>query len=75
MTESYAMLHCECIGCHQPVAVNPNFAPSLRVNGKREPLCRSCAEQINRNRVAAGMAPCPIHPQAYEPCPESELKF
>jgi Fe-S-cluster-containing dehydrogenase component len=63
----------ECVGCHNMICYNPHKVPSIRVHGKREPLCRTCATQINENRKKANMPECPIPDDAYEPLPESEL--
>lgn len=62
-----------CIGCDRLFTYNPHRVPSLRVNGEREPVCRDCIEIANPQRVANGLEPFKIHPEAYEPMPEEEL--
>ena len=74
-----------CITCGQPITFHPHKVPSIKVsrneegkliadeNGTREPLCRGCAEIVNDNRVAAGLEPVPIQPDAYGVFHESEL--
>ena len=69
-----------CVGCRTMITFNPNKVPSVRVkdghlhpDGKREPLCRACAETINQNRINEGKEPCVIADDAYDPLPENEL--
>ena len=53
-----------CCACHVQITFNPTHVPSLRVNGSREPLCRTCAVKwhaIHR----PGKEPV-IHPEAFE---------
>jgi hypothetical protein len=57
-----------CVACHAHITFNPSFVPSIRVNGSREPICRSCHARWNEiHRVSKGLAPVEIHPEAYEP--------
>jgi len=46
---------------------NPDLVPSIRVTGFREPVCRSCVEEVNPVRVAKGLDPIQILPGAYDP--------
>jgi hypothetical protein len=62
-----------CVNCHRQFSFNPNKVPSVRVDGVREPVCRSCMQQANARRVALDLPPHPIEPDAYEPLPEGEL--
>jgi len=56
-----------CICCARPFAFNPYTVPSTSaITGHREPICRSCFDEINRRRVAAGGDPFPVAPDAYE---------
>ena len=60
----YAYVVGDCVACGKMVYFNPHCVPSLIVNGRREPLCRACAErwnQIHPNQARQ------IHPGAYEP--------
>lgn len=74
MNNGYVIIHCECVACRIPIAVNPNYCPSLRINGERKPLCPACHAKWNQiHRISKGLAPIPLHPEAYAPLPESEL--
>lgn len=65
MMSGYVFVLCNCIGCGGRISVNPEKCPSVRINGRREPLCRSCAEMINRRREDDGLERQEIHPDAY----------
>lgn len=69
----YAFVYGTCYGCKQTFTFNPNWVPSLRINGVKEPFCRACIEKANPIRKANGLAPIVIHPDAYKPCKEEEL--
>lgn len=76
MTESFALLYCNCVACHKPIAVNPNYCPSLRINGERKPLCMSCFDKWNViHRLNKGLVPLPLHRKAYAPCPADEVNL
>lgn len=62
-----------CVCCHRPFAFNPLSVPSIVVDGKREPVCRSCMDLANAERVRQGVPPHPIRPDAYEPVSTHEL--
>lgn len=71
---SVMMLLAQCWCCRRPFTSNPSLVPSIRVkdgvphpDGVREPLCRSCVEQLNAMRVTKKLEPFTIHPEAYEP--------
>jgi hypothetical protein len=60
--------HGHCINCRARISFNIDFVPTLRVNGEREPLCRSCHAKWNEiHRTSKGLDPVPLHPEAYEP--------
>lgn len=61
------MVHGSCYSCHAPIAFNATWVPSIRIDGKREPVCRGCIEAANPKRKANGLPPIVIHPEAYEP--------
>ena len=64
---SFMLGHGFCVSCRQLMTFNPNKVPSLRVEGKREPVCRTCIEAANPIRKAKGLPEIEIHPDAYEP--------
>lgn len=63
----YVMAMSACAGCKQPFSYNPHRVPSVRINGEREPICRSCVERANPQRIANGLDPIEVLPDAYEP--------
>ena len=69
----YIIMHSACIQCGRPFGYNPIAVPSVYVNGIREPICRACIEAANPRRVARGLDPIVIRPDAYEPLDETEL--
>jgi hypothetical protein len=69
----YAFVHSACYGCGRLISYNPHRVPSIRVEGKREPLCRDCVDKVNKGRIKNGLEPKPVHPDAYSPIPEEEL--
>jgi hypothetical protein len=69
----YAFCVGHCIACGRQFTFNPVKVPSVRVEGRREPVCASCVTKANEQRKAAGMEPHFVHPDAYEACNESEL--
>lgn len=62
-----------CFGCRRLFSFNPNTVPSVRIDGSREPICRTCVDAANPKRIANGLAPIVVFPDSYEACPESEL--
>jgi hypothetical protein len=69
----FVMCIAGCYSCKQVFEFNPHFVPSIRIDGEREPICRSCMNRANMIRVAKGEPAHPIHPEAYEPLPAEEL--
>ena len=69
----YATVMSECCGCHKVMTYNPHKVPSMRVNGVREPVCRTCIETANPKRIKAGLEPFVIQPGAYDAINEMEL--
>ena len=63
----YAFVHSACYGCGRLIIYNPHRVPSIRVEGKREPLCRDCVDKVNKGRIKNGLEPKPVHPDAYSP--------
>ncbi len=70
----YCWIVGECVGCGNLIHFNPNRVPSIRVNGEREPLCRSYFNKWNLfHRVSKGLPDYPLDPNAYKPEPEENL--
>jgi len=65
---SFMMVHGHCVSCGAHIAYNPNYVPSIRVEGEKQAVCRACFDRWNDiHRVSKGLEPLPIHPEAYEP--------
>jgi hypothetical protein len=56
-----------CFACHRPFTFNATWVPSIMVEGTRHPVCANCMAAANAERVAMGLEPHPINPNAYEP--------
>lgn len=70
----YAYMMGPCFACGKVFSFNPVKVPSLRDDsGNRQPICANCISRANARRKNLGMAPFPIHLEAYEPCQEEEL--
>jgi hypothetical protein len=69
----YYLVTSPCVSCKHVMSYHPHKVPSIRVNGTREPLCRSCIERANPIRIENGLEAIPIAPDAYEPCAEEEF--
>jgi hypothetical protein len=70
----FVMAYGTCISCKRPFSFNPMKVPSTSaITGTREPVCRSCMDAANAKRVAGGLPPHPIDPEAYEAAPEDEV--
>ena len=59
-----------CCNCERVISFAPTKVPSLMIEGKREPLCRSCAERWNEMNPEKAR---PIQEGAYEPQLEDEV--
>ena len=70
----YVVAMAPCFGCSREFPFNPMKVPSIRCNGKREPICQSCVDRINPERIANGLEPIVPLPGAYEACDEEELQ-
>lgn len=62
-----------CFGCGKLFSYNPHRVPSIRHNGERRPICRTCVEIVNPRRIANGLPPIEPFPDAYEPIDEAEF--
>ena len=56
-----------CFACHKLFTYNADHVPSIRHQGERQAVCRECVALANPRRVANGLDPIVIHPEAYEP--------
>ena len=74
---SYALCHGHCIGCGRLFSFNPVRVPSLPAHlsptKTREPICQSCVDRVNPERIKNGLPPIVPAADAYEACDESEL--
>lgn len=72
--DSYVTCTSTCHVCKQVFCFNPVKVPSFRDDsGNRQPICRLCIEVVNAKRQKIFLEPFEIHPDAYEPCMESDL--
>lgn len=69
----YVLATSACLLCKRLFSYNPHHVPSWPVKGVREPICRTCFDQVNADRLKQGLEPFPLRPEAYEPLPEEEL--
>jgi hypothetical protein len=65
MGSFFAIGRCICCGRH--FTFHPERVPSLTVDGRREPVCRTCVDRINPVRKANGLAEIVPLPGAYKP--------
>jgi hypothetical protein len=75
-----------CYTCGSIMTYNPVRVPSVPIDpatgepappprGIRQPICRTCCERANPERVANGLDPIVIHDDAYEPEPEENVPY
>lgn len=69
----YAIIYGFCVGCGQPFGFNPTCVPSIRIDGEKQAVCKTCAEEVNRLRAEKGLSTWDIAPDAYEPFKEERL--
>ena len=69
----YVFVMGPCLGCGNLFSYHPHKVPSIRFNGKREPVCQNCVNVANPRRIKNGLEPIKPLPGAYEPCPEEEF--
>ena len=69
----YAFCMGHCVGCRKPFSFNPMKVPSIRMNGKREPICKSCVDVANVQRKEHGIDLIVVAHDAYDVCREEEL--
>lgn len=67
---AFMMVMGPCYTCGATITFSPTKVPSvpakLTTTGEREPVCRTCIERANPERIAKGLAPIVILPGAYE---------
>ena len=66
----YFLVLAPCVGCGIPFGFNPELVPSIRVDGVRQPVCRTCFERRQAHRLARGLPEESLLPGAYDPVPE-----
>ena len=71
----YVMVTGHCVGCKQIFSFHPNKVPSIRIDGDRKPICKSCIDRVNPIRKRKGLEPLVPLPDAYEPADESEVNW
>jgi hypothetical protein len=65
----------KCVSCRKLFSFNPNLVPAIRVNGIREPICKTCVDAVNPTRIARGLEPIVILPGAYEAADEADVRW
>ena len=71
---AYMFATSACVGCGNLFTYNPTLVPSIRVNaqgkpdpsGSAEPICRTCVERANPERIKNGLPPIFILTGAYQ---------
>lgn len=54
----YYLLVFECVACHNPATANPDKVFCLVLDGRKEPICKSCANLWNQiHRIDKGLPP------------------
>jgi hypothetical protein len=71
----YALVYGFCCICNQSMTFNPVHVPSVRIEDKREPVCKSCIEKANVVRKEKSLEPISLLPDAYDACDEAELFY
>jgi hypothetical protein len=72
---AYVSMYAPCLRCGRHFHFNPLRVPSMVVDGKREPLCRSCVEWANPIRAAKGLPVWTIHADSYDAVDEQEIPW
>jgi hypothetical protein len=71
----YMFCMSECAACRKMISYNPEFVPSLRLNGVKEAICEGCFVRWNTiHRTDKGLPAVPLHPQAYAPASEADYE-
>lgn len=56
----------KCIVCDRLFMCDPDYVPSVLVDGQLEPLCQPCVDYVNPMRMESGLDPIVAHPLAYQ---------
>ncbi len=62
---SNAVLMAACINCGQTFFANPELVVSVRINGRREPVCKRCVMRVNAQKREVGLPEFTIPKGAY----------
>ena len=65
----YAFVVGSCYGCRKQFSFNPLRVPSY----KKQPICETCINTINKIRRKEGRDEWPVAEDAYKPIREEEL--
>jgi len=71
----YLFMTSRCFGCGRLFSYNPNLVPSIRIRGRREPICQRCVDYANPKRKENGLEPIVPLPGAYESVSEDEMEW
>lgn len=63
----YMIVMGPCIGCGNVFTYSAERVPSITVKGVREPVCQTCVDIANPERIKNGLPPIVPLPGAYEP--------
>ena len=72
---AYYLVFAPCIGCGSLFGFNPEKVPSIRVDGVRQPVCRTCFDRRQAHRRANALPEESLLPGAYEPAAEMPGDF
>ena len=72
---SFVFITGPCLTCKNIFSYHPNKVPSVRVNGVREAVCKTCIDAANIKRREIGMTDLTYADDAYEGCPEAEVNW
>lgn len=61
-----------CYNCGEVFSFNPDKVPSLRVEGVRQPICKTCIDTANIIRKEKGLPPLTYAADAYSFASEGE---
>ncbi len=62
----YYTVTAPCCNCKNIFSFHPNKVPSIRINGIREPICKTCVDRSNVERKEKGMPLITYTSDAYQ---------